>query len=137
MDLSRIPLFAALKTKMAWLNDRQSILAQNVANADTPHYAAKDLKPIDFKTMVAGARTGVRLETTDPGHIAAGAEGDAAAGFKSDSAKPFEVSPSGNGVSLEEQMMKVSETRASYEMALNLYQKQIGMLRTALGRGQG
>jgi flagellar basal-body rod protein FlgB len=136
MDLSRIPLFAALKTKMTWLNERQSVLAQNVANADTPAYRAKDLKPLDFKAMVAGAAPGVRLATTDPRHIAMGAADDAA-GFKTDSSKPFEVSPSGNGVSLEEQMMKVTETRASYEMALNLYQKQIGMLRTALGRGQG
>lgn len=136
MDLSRIPLFAALKTKMAWLNERQSVLAQNVANADTPDYRARDLKPLDFKTMVAGSAPGVRLATTDPRHIAMGTDGDAT-GFKADPSKSLEVSPSGNGVSLEEQMMKVSETRVSYEMALNLYQKQVGMLRTALGRGRG
>lgn len=136
MDLSRIPLFAALKTKMAWLNERQSVLAQNVANADTPNYRAGDLKPLDFKALTAGAQSGVALATTDAHHIAASA-GEGHAGFKADSAKPFEVSLSKNGVSLEDEMMKVSETQASYEMAVNLYQKQVGMLRTALGRGQG
>lgn len=135
MDLSRIPLFAALKTKMGWLNERQSILAQNVANADTPDYRSRDLKPFDFKALVAGAPAGAGLATTNARHIAGPATGQSR--FEAGKDKPFEVSPSRNAVSLEDEMMKVSETQASYELATNLYQKQVGLLRIALGRGQG
>ena len=39
-----------LRERMSWLNARQDVLSQNVANADTPGYTARDLKPLDFET---------------------------------------------------------------------------------------
>ena len=48
MDVSSIPLLSLLKERMAWLSQRQDLLSQNVANADTPGYTAHDLKPVDF-----------------------------------------------------------------------------------------
>ena len=39
-----------LRERMTWLNQRQDTLSQNVANADTPRYVARDLKPLDFET---------------------------------------------------------------------------------------
>ena len=50
--------------------------------------------------------------------------------------KSYETSPNGNAVVLEEQMIKVSELQANYQLAANLYQKNLGMLRTAIGRSQ-
>jgi flagellar basal-body rod protein FlgB len=46
---------------------------------------------------------------------------------------PWEVSPDGNGVVLEQQMTQLAETQADYQMATELYRKQIAMLKTAIG----
>ena len=46
MDLPDVPLMSMLRTRMSWLHQRQDVLAQNVANADTPKYVAHDLKPL-------------------------------------------------------------------------------------------
>ena len=52
MDFSKINLFKALSRKMAWLSDRQEVLAQNIAEANTPGYKAKDIKPADFRDIL-------------------------------------------------------------------------------------
>jgi len=130
MDLSRIPLFEALAKKMSWLSDRQAVLAQNVANADTPGYSAHDLKPLDFKAMVENSATKVALATTDPGHIAPpSAQGD----FPQVKLKG-ESTLNGNRVSLEEEMMKVSQTANDYALTTSLYRAQLGLIKTVLGR---
>ena len=62
-----------LKSKMSWLEARQDVLSQNVANADTPGYAARDLKPMDFASLLKKANGAVPasgLMVTDPRHIA-------------------------------------------------------------------
>ena len=56
MNLDKIPIFAALTEKMKWLTARQSVLAQNIANSDTPNYRARDLKPLEFREMIEGRR---------------------------------------------------------------------------------
>ncbi len=132
MDLRHIPLFTMITRQMDWLTTRQKVLAQNIANADTPNYKAKDLTPLDFAAMARAAGNRLKLETTSGGHIGVGRS---AAG----SSKVFETkgtidSPSGNGVVIEDELMKVSETQAEYELITRLYRKHMGMLRTALGR---
>ena len=64
MDLSQVPLFAALSKRMAWLTERQSVLAQNVANGDTPGYVAQDLPAPDFSKYLANAPSSVALVAT-------------------------------------------------------------------------
>ena len=49
LNLPDIPIFSILRERMAWLNQRQSVLSENVANADTPGFVARDLKPLDFQ----------------------------------------------------------------------------------------
>lgn len=132
MDLTRIPLFEMLTRRMSWLNERQKVLAQNIANADTPNYQAKDLAPLDFADMARAAGNRLKLKTTSGRHLAAGLS-------PGGSAKAFEIkgtvtSPSGNGVIIEDELMKVSETQAEFELITRLYRKHMGMLRTALGR---
>src|SRR5580700_210001 len=87
MNLPDIPLLSMLKTRMNWLNQRQSLLSQNVANADTPGYAALDLKPVDFadalkKSSQQGSYQG-GLTVTDPHHITIAT--DSAGGFETQS----------------------------------------------------
>ena len=57
MDVIDIPLLSMLKERMAWLSQRQDVLSQNVANADTPGYTARDLKPVDFEQALKRTST--------------------------------------------------------------------------------
>jgi flagellar basal-body rod protein FlgB len=132
MDFKQIPLIAQAKEQLRWLGQRQEVLAQNVANADTPGFRARDLKPLSFGEMIA-APDPVRMNITRAGHIESRRSGDGP--FKvSEQRKPYETSPDGNAVILEEQMAKVSETQLSYSLANELYRKQLGMFRIALGQ---
>src|SRR3954467_2830162 len=66
MNLPDVPLFSMLRERMSWLNQRQDLLSQNVANADTPRYVARDLKALDFDEMLGGpGQTGTTMMTTN------------------------------------------------------------------------
>lgn len=137
MDLNRIPLFAALTRKLEWLGDRQRVLSQNVANADTPGYQANDLKPLSFRALVGGtiATNGGRMTSTDNRHLVGTAgHGNFATQRSRDS---FEVTPSGNGVVLEQQIAKMADNQMQFAASTGLYKKHINMLRMALGRRGG
>lgn len=130
MDLGSFDLFKGIAAKMAWLTQRQSVIAQNIANADTPEYHAKDLAPLDFKNTLKLKLAPVRTSAL---HLAGAGGGGKAK--ESAETKPYEVTPSGNSVSIEEQMQKASSTGVDYQMITTLYQKNIGLIKTALDRG--
>src|SRR3546814_774303 len=69
VDLNSIPVFRMMQDKMSWLTQRQRVLAQNIANADTPGYGAEDLKPIDFTRNNGRSAFAVTLTTTDEAHF--------------------------------------------------------------------
>ena len=138
MDLNKIPVFAALTKRMSWLNQRQKVLADNIANADTPGYTPRDLNEIDFKRELN--RTNVksmRMDVSSARHIVPRGVDRSEVDFGTKKQKDmYETAPDGNSVVLEQQLMKVTETRMDYELMTNLYRKHMGMLRTALGRGK-
>ena len=118
-------LIAALKTKMRWHEARQAMLAENVANAATPNFRAHDLAPLELSSPAAApARTDARHMTL------ASADGLG----RARSADGFERTPDGNTVVLEEQMMKSAQNQMDHQMAASLYNKSLGLIRTALGR---
>lgn len=130
MDLTNLPLLAGLAQRLDFLGARSSVIAENIANADTPGYAARDLEKPNFGDLTRTAA----LRVTDPKHIAA-SPGAGAASFRAVSAPDGDASLSGNQVSLETQAMKLSETRQDYALASSLYRKGLAMLRLA-ARGQ-
>jgi flagellar basal-body rod protein FlgB len=135
MNLPDIPLLNMLKTQMSWLNQRQDVLTQNVANADTPGYVTHDLKAPDFSDVLRQAASpslSSGLNTTDPRHIAIPAGGQN--GFSDTDGNDFEDIANGNPVSLEQEMIKVSDTQAQFQAATNLYAKAMSMMRTAIGQ---
>ena len=135
MNTSAIPLFDMLRERMSYLNARQDVLSQNVANADSPGYAARDLKPMAFDEMLKRANGGgndTSLMVTDPHHIALSQGSEAE--FAGADAPDTEASPNGNTVSLEQEMIKVSDTQAQYQAATSLYSKAMAMMRTAIGQ---
>ena len=132
MNLEKIPLFAALTEKMKWLTARQKVLAQNIANSDTPNYRARDLKPLEFREMIdAPEDKSVQINRTDKKHIYVNEITTYDVQVNRDVS---EMTPTGNAVLLEEEMMKVAETQIQYELTTSLYRKNLGLLKTALGR---
>ena len=135
MDLDNLTFFRMVKARMTWAAERQRVLAQNVANADTPHYQPLDVKDLDFKAMAQATQKSSQVKAlmTDPAHLP-GTLPDPGT-FRADKVRrAYETSPDGNGVVLEDQMMKMNDTKGSYDTALALYQKQLKMIRFALGR---
>jgi flagellar basal-body rod protein FlgB len=133
MDLQDVPLMSMLRQRMSWLNQRQDLLSQNVANADTPRYVARDLKPLDFDQMLGTpAGAGTAMMTTNARHISLSQSHGGK--FEDHETPDQEFNPNGNAVSLEVEMIKVSETQAQYQAAANIYAKAMTMMKTAIGR---
>ncbi len=131
--LSDIPLFDALKSKMQWHQSRQGVLAENIAHADTPDYEARDLKEYSFKAELARSVNGLSTSATSRGHIKSAMSSNPAGG-RAEGDDSFEITPSGNNVVLEEQMMKVTQNQMDFQAASSLYTKGLGLLRTALSK---
>ena len=73
MTLDDIPLFSALRSKLGYLADRQRVIAENVANADTPGYTAQDMRPFSLQSApmtAAGTLQAVAPAMTSPMHLA-------------------------------------------------------------------
>ena len=71
MSVTDIPLLNQIKGRLGWLDDRQRVIAQNVANSDTPGFMARDLKaPTDFAEAM---RTGYRGNAAETAHLGGGA----------------------------------------------------------------
>ncbi|WP_428648642.1 flagellar basal body rod protein FlgB [Roseibium sp.] len=132
MAVTDLPLFQALKSKMRWHQARQGVLAENIANADTPGYSAKDVKDYKFSDYVGKASLALATDTTRNGHIAGAISGSKDA--RVEMVDTFEVTPSGNSVSLEEEMMKITANQMDYQAATTLYAKGLGLIRTALSK---
>lgn len=137
MDLNKLSLFGLLKGQMGWLARRQEVLAQNVANADTPGYAPSDLKAFDFQDMVKRQQMqqGRGLATTSPQHFA-GTRTQTSPFAESQLTMPFETAPNGNAVVLEEQMAKLNETQVQHKLTTELYSKHVNMIKIAIGKGR-
>lgn len=124
-------LFSLLGKRMEWLGQRQKVLAQNIANADTPDYVPHDLKPQEFRRMV-DRRAGATLmpAVTRAGHIQSSSLKADPRGVEQKNR--YETAPSGNAVVLEEQLVKVAQTQSDYSAITNLYKKQVAMVKMAL-----
>ena len=134
MALGDLNFFSMLRSKMHWHQTRQRVLAENVANADSPSYRAKDLKDYKFNQALKPFQSG-GLETriTNSHHLVGKSifPDGSLSGKKVDG---FEVTPEGNTVVLEEQMMKVTANQMDYQAATSLYSKGLGMIRMAARR---
>jgi flagellar basal-body rod protein FlgB len=133
--------FAALKERMRFLQTRQKLLAQNVANANTPGFRPKDIRQLGIDPASRGSDAARRLSTSAVGptyglmatnamHIQPGDGGQA---FE-DKGASYETRPSGNSVDLENEMLKVSQNQIDFQTAANIYQRSLSTLKIALGK---
>ncbi len=134
MSTGDLPLFSMLKTRMRWHQERQKTLAENVSNVDTPGFKARDLKLPTFTQLVDGGKAAGPMRT-DPKHMAM--SNGAGAGFGVNGRSGFVTTPSGNAVNLEDEMMKVSQNALDYQSVTSLYQRSLGLIRTAIGKKTG
>ncbi len=127
-------IFAVLSKRMDWLSQRQRVLADNIANADTPNFKPRDLNPGEFHRVLRNQSPDVKPRATHAAHL----QGTVLRGGPARverQGKPWETSPSGNAVVLEEQLLKVAKTQSDYRMMANLYRKHMDMFRMALRGG--
>ncbi len=135
MTTQNIALFKALGAKMDFLNQRQRIIAQNISNSDTPNYRPQDLVPVDFNKVLKGVTKqtahSVSLNSTKANHMPSPSDVPEAKSRKQK--ETYEVAPAGNAVIVEEQLINSGRTVADYNLMTNLYQKNIGLIKIALG----
>jgi flagellar basal-body rod protein FlgB len=129
MPISDIPILSMLRTRMQWHQERQRVLAENVANADTPNYHARDLAPPKFETALQAAS--LALATTSPQHIGGSGGGSQ---FAEDRDLHYEIRPRGNAVSPEDEMLKLAGNQMDYDAASSLYSHSLALIKTAIGR---
>ncbi len=133
MPISDIPILSMLRTRMQWHQERQRVLAENVANADTPNFRPRDLTQPQFDRPVQGAAH-VALARTDASHIT-GSNGGGGSKFGSSEQSGTEIRPAGNAVSLEEEMIKVAANQMDFQAATAIYTRSLGLIKMAIGRG--
>lgn len=142
-----IPLFGMLKSRLGYLTERQKLVAQNVANADTPGYRPTDVKAFSFQASLmnqgAGAvyrggpsapTSGVQMMATSAAHMA---PSNAPSAWRATAGADSETTLDGNSVSLEDQMLKMTDARMNYDAAITFYQKSLTMLRMAARKPNG
>lgn len=139
MSLQDLALINGIGAKMKFLNHRQRVISQNIANSDTPGYRPQDLKGADFSSVLEkvegtrGSSSKISLSTPTAGQMKPG--GNVAGGREDEQKETYEVAPVGNAVIIEEQLINSQETVMDYNLMGNILRKNIGMINIALGRG--
>lgn len=128
MSSSVAGIFDLLTKKMSYLNQKQAVLAENVANVDTPGYKQLELKGFNFGDAMKQASVGMAV--TDARHITPASM--AGANAQTVKSKDTEVQPSGNTVDIENQMMEVSKTSVDYQTMTSIYHKMTGLFKIAV-----
>lgn len=124
----KIAVLELAEKRLAWADRRQQVLAQNIANVNTPKFQSHDLLPF---AAILTRQGGAEMARTQPNHLAP-LDGDGTG--MAPVAKPRERAPDGNAVSLDEELTKVADTETTQELVTGLYKKYLGLFRMALGR---
>lgn len=134
-------LIGGIARAMHGLADRQQVISENIANSETPHFKAREMEAPDFSALLE-ARGGVKgtprvarpsISITS-GMRALGARPPLSATNVVLDRATTETKPDGNNVTLEEQLLKMGTIQSDFTAMTNLYRKQMGLLKTALGR---
>ena len=126
-----IEILALARSLSAHSGARQTVVAENVANADTPGFRARDLPA--FAEVWQASLDGGAMRRTRPGHL--GPQGDA--GLQTAPVEqPGEASPNGNTVSLETELVRAADIRSKHNLALSVYGSSLDIIRAAIGRGR-
>jgi len=125
--LSQIYLLQLASQQSKWLTARQTLIADNIANANTPGFHARDIQP--FSEVLD--QTQFSMATTNPAHIAPSEE-ELTQGARIAESDGWDTSVSGNSVSLEQELMKEGNINRSYTMNSNIKRVFHQMILSAL-----
>lgn len=120
-----LPLLELAERRLAWVDSRQRLLAQNIANADTPGWKPRDTAEFS----VGPGASSLSFARTDPQHLS-----PASPPPLSPRRTGRESAPDGNAVSLDDQLARLAETETAHDLATDIYKKYIGFFRLAIGR---
>ena len=124
MDLNLLSLASALAHHAS---ARQQVISENVANADTPGYRARDIEPFG---AFLDSGPAFEAKRTRPEHVAFGST---LHGFEPELSAAFGAeTPNGNSVSLEDQMMRGAEVQQEHGLAIGVYSKSLAILRSVV-----
>lgn len=127
MAITDLASLSALRTRMQWHQERQRVLAENIANSDTPNFKPRDL----VEPAIAAGGGALPVMRTSAGHIG---PGSSVAAFGGNTQTSYQTRPTGNAVNLEDEMLKVSANQMDYAAATSLYARSLGLLKTAIGK---
>jgi flagellar basal-body rod protein FlgB len=134
MPINDLPALSILRTKMQWHQERQTVLAENVSNSNTPNFKPRDLIEPKFEAgsgKVDGGSASLPMMRTSTSHIAdAGTDPT----FDQNRRAGFMTRPAGNAVNLEDEMLKTSANQMDYAAVTSLYSKSLHLLKTAIGK---
>ena len=130
MPISDIPILSMLRSRMEWHQQRQRVLAENVANADTPGYRARDLAPPNFERMVQSASV---MHGDDQSRAHRSRRRQLAI-FRGQRFFHYEARPRGNTVSHEDEMLKLAGNQMDYDVAASVYSHSLAMIKAAFGK---
>jgi flagellar basal-body rod protein FlgB len=108
--VTAIHLFDLVSRSNRWLSVRQSTIASNIANADTPGYKAHAVEP--FEKVLEATR--LSMNATQPGHMTDGS--NKAATVEASKSEPWETSHSGNSVSIEQELINAGDVNRAYRL---------------------
>lgn len=135
MAINDLPVLSALRTKMQWHQERQRVLAENIANSDTPNFRPRDLVEPKFDRnggRPVGSPVGtLPMMRTSASHMAIAG---GAPSFPQDRKGGYETRPAGNAVNLEDEMLKVSANQMDYAAVTSLYSRSLNLIKTAIGK---
>lgn len=136
MSTQDLTLMKAAIEKMHWHEARQKVLSTNISNADTPGYQPQDIAPMDFKELLGSSASSLpmnasQLATTDPKHLNLNGTQAGSKITAKNEKNPYEASPSGNAVILEEQLLKLNQNVTDHRLTSTIYQKNIDMLKAS------
>jgi flagellar basal-body rod protein FlgB len=123
--LANVALFDLAEQRLGWLDARQRVVAQNIANADTPSFVARDMVP--FEKYLS--RSILVPERTSPLHLAGLTRPLASA-----QTRPMERAPDGNTVSVEDELTHVADNETQQGLVGNIWKTYMGMFMTVLGK---
>lgn len=133
MSLTPDNLFGIHTRALDLWQRRTEVLANNLANADTPGYLARD---VDFRKVLADAGGGpgsLPLQTTAAGQIGAAGQTTDGLAYR----VPTQPSMDGNTVDAQAEQAAFAANGVHYQASLSFITAQIRMLRTAISGGQG
>ncbi len=132
--LNDISVLGMIQRGMSWMSRNHDVVASNIANADTPDFEAKELKPLNFGTIQREQIGGVAMARTTPAHMV-GIKSPSFGNVRVDR-DTYEISSTGNSVNLAEQGVKIARNAMDYQLATSLYSKSVGMVRAVISQNR-